>query len=535
MFRWLLVPLLALALPAQDVKLQVLHTSDTHGHILPEDTYTLQSAPKGWARLATLVRTLRARNPHTLLLDTGDTLQGEPVNYVSLEIQPQLPEPMTAILRSLGCLAMVPGNHDFDWGLERLRQIQNQAGFPFLAANLVDASGKPAFPTHLSIELGGVRIAILGLLSARPPFPGMPGGPAGLRLADPVATARTWIPQLRSQEKADVVIAALHGGLGQAPCTPGDENVALCLAEQVPGLDLILSAHSHQPHAQRHNGIPILQPLPHGRGLGLAELELRKERGRWKLLACNLSLQEPTPDTPQDPEVLALTAPHRAATTRYLDTFATDLQVDLDSRWTRMEDTAVMQLLHEVQRRASQAQITAAASPGSRIFVPKGPTSVRQFWAFQPYEDRLARIRITGAQLRAYLEHAARFYNFSHQADLYNRNIPPYDFDILGGVDYALDLSRPVGSRVASLRYGGQPVRPDQTFTLALSTRRLANGGGYREAMNWTGEPEWISDKSLRNLLLERVLSRPTLDIPLKNHWRIIPFLDRERVMAQQP
>jgi 2',3'-cyclic-nucleotide 2'-phosphodiesterase/3'-nucleotidase len=174
-------------------------------------------------------------------------------------------------------------------------------------------------------------------------------------------------------------------------------------------------------------------------------------------------------------------------------------------------------------------------SPGSRIFIPKGPTSVRQFFALAPDEDRIARIRITGAQLRAYLENAARFYNLSYQPDLYNREVDPRDFDLLSGVNYSLDLGKPEGQRVATLTYRNEPVKDDQTFTLALLASRLSGRGGYREAAGLKGAAEMVSAVTFRNALLDYVLSKPTLGAAAVNNWRTIPFLDRERVLAQQP
>ena len=107
MLRLLLAFTLALALPGEELKLQVLATADTHAAVMPEDPYTLQAKPKGWARLAPLVRELQARNPHTLLVDAGDTIQGEPIAYVRHRVHPELPDPGTAILNALGAHAMV--------------------------------------------------------------------------------------------------------------------------------------------------------------------------------------------------------------------------------------------------------------------------------------------------------------------------------------------------------------------------------------------------------------------------------------------
>jgi 2',3'-cyclic-nucleotide 2'-phosphodiesterase/3'-nucleotidase len=230
-----------------------------------------------------------------------------------------------------------------------------------------------------------------------------------------------------------------------------------------------------------------------------------------------------------------LTAPLRTATDTYLNTFATNLATDLDGRWTRMEDTPVMHLLHAVARQASGAQITAMTPPGSHLFIPKGVTSVRQFYALFPADHRLCRIRISGRQLRAYLEQTARFFTYSHEPDLFNKGMDPGDFDTLDGCSYALDISRAPGTRVLDLKFQGQPVKDDQTFTLGLTANRLAGAGGYLEAMGWTGEPEFTSAAPFRNLLLAYVLARPTLAPAPDNNWRIIPSLDRERVLAQQP
>jgi 2',3'-cyclic-nucleotide 2'-phosphodiesterase/3'-nucleotidase len=312
-------------------------------------------------------------------------------------------------------------------------------------------------------------------------------------------------------------------------------NPVRCLAEKVPGIDLILAGNGAKAQAVMVAGVPVLQAGAHGQAVGVAELEVRKERFHWKVEKAQLRLEQPRPETESDPQVLELTAALRTETEAYLDTYATSLATDLDGRWSRMEDSALVQLLHTVMRKATGAQLSAAASPGSRIFIPKGPTSVRQFYALAPEEDRVARIRVTGAQLRKYLEHTARFFNLSSEPDLFNREVAPRDYDLVSGVNYALDLSRPAGQRVASLTYRNEPVTDAQTFTLAVSTARLAGGGGFLEAAGFKGEAEVVSQATLRNLLLEFVLSRPTLTIPLAGNWRTIPYLDRERVLAQQP
>jgi 2',3'-cyclic-nucleotide 2'-phosphodiesterase/3'-nucleotidase len=443
----------------------------------------------------------------------------------------RLPEPDMAILNALGANAMAVGGHEFDHGMEKLRAMEDQAQFPWLAANVAFAGdGRRVFTPYVKLDVGGVQVAILGLAAAPPRW----AAPGDLVFQDPVATARTIIPQLRENEKVDMVIVALHGGLGRDSCTD-QENQAWCLASQVPGIDLILAGRSRQLVNTEVNGVPILQAGANGQALGVGDFLFRRGRkGKWELVSHSTRLQQPGPETASDPQVLELTAALRASTETYLNTLATDLGTDLDGRWSRMEDTALMHLLHTVAQRASGAQITALATPGARIYIPKGLTSVRQFYALCPGDERLVRIRITGRQLKAYLEQAARFYNFSHNPELFAKGSGPGEFDTLDGCSYTLDISRPPGLRVVELKVQGQPVKEDQTFTLGLLAGRLASGG-YLEAMGWSGQPEWRSPAPFRNLLLEYVLSRPSLAPAAEDNWHIVPALDRERVLLQQP
>ncbi|WP_026852493.1 bifunctional metallophosphatase/5'-nucleotidase [Geothrix fermentans] len=533
MRHWFWILLIALGLQGQEARIQILGTTDLHGRVMAEDTFTLQPANQGWAKLATLIRRQKALNPDTILVDCGDTIQGEPINYVRNTLRRDLPEPSVAIMNALGYSAMAVGNHEYDFGLDLLREVEGQAKFPFLSANTLTAKGAPAFPAHALVSVGGVRVALVGFTTPRTAALADPRDTAGLTFRDIVAAAREWVPRLREKEKADVVVALVHSGLGKVDGREGDEDEALRLADQVPGLDAILTGHTHQAIQTEHKGIPILQAQAHGRALAVVDLNLRREKGRWRVVASQGRLIRPETDTPVDPEVLSLTAELRAATDRYLDTAATNLLVDLDSRWARMEDTPLMQLIHQVQRQATGAQLSAAASPGARLFIPKGPTSVRQFYALSPYENRVARIRITGAQLKAYLEHAARHYTYSWEPELYNRDVPLHDFDVVDGVAYALDLGKPAGSRVAGLSFQGQPVKPGQTFTLALTTYRLRGGGGYMEAIGFKGQPDLVTEASQRNLILAHVLARPALNPAVPNAWRTIPYLDRERVLNQ--
>ena len=355
----------------------------------------------------------------------------------------------------------------------------------------------------------------------------------GMKFEDIVDSARILVPKIREKEKADVVVVLMHSGFGTLPGQKGDDNAALRLVNEVPGIDLVMTGHTHQPLQTAHQGIPILQPHSHGQALAVGELELRKERGKWRVVGRHGRLETVDLDTVPDPEILALVAPQQKAPDRYLDTFATTLATDLDSRTWRVEDTAVAQLLHTVMKRETGAQLTAVSVGLQRLYVPRGATSVRQFYGLLPYENQVVRIRISGAQLRAYLEHAARHLNFSHLPDLYVKEIPSFDYDVLDGCSYVVDLTKPAGQRITALSVGGQPVQDAQSFTLGMTSYRLYGGGDYLQAMAWKGQPEFVSSQSFRNLLLAHVLFRPTLSVEVPNRWHTVPYLDRVRVYQQ--
>jgi len=480
----------------------------------------------GWARLASAVRAEAPKGGDALLVDCGDALQGSPLAYVQNKMHPASPNPIIGIMNGLGYRAFVPGGRDFGFGASALKNAEAQAGFPFVAANLLDASGRPLFAPYAKVALDGVSIALLGLSAPAPNAPDAKGRPA-IVAKDAIETAAEWVPKLRGKEKADLVVVLMHAGAAAR----GGENAAFALIDAVPGIDAVVAPWPHLPRAALHKGVPVAQPSPDGKSLASITFTLQRHGKQWILKS-----GEPA-DIPLDqalgldPAVLRLAEPLLLETEDYLNTFATRLGNDLDGRWSTVEPTALLQLIHDVQRKATGAQLSAAPSPGAHIYVPKGPTSVRQFYALAPHEDQVARIRITGAQLRAYLEHAAKHFNFSYLPELINRSVPIGDYDTVGGCSYALDISRPPGKRVSGLKHEGRPIEDRQTFTMAVSSRRLAGGGGYMDAIGFDGPAEMTTKETLRNLLLEHALAAPSLNIQVSGDWRTVPSLDRNRVL----
>lgn len=256
----------AAAAAAERVTLTVLATTDLHGNVYPYDYLTGREVQLGLAKAATIIKRVRTTAAHNLLVDCGDTVQGTPLAYVAARFRPHQPHPVIAAMNALGYDAMVVGNHEFNFGLETLWRLKAEAWFPWLAANLSSYyHDSRAFPPYVIREVGGVRVAILGLVTSAVPRWEVAEHYRGYRFHDLLETARRYVPKLR--RRADVVLILAHAGLGREPETgksqarSAEEAVVWDIAEQVPGIDAVIFGHSHSElSGLRVNGALLVQP-----------------------------------------------------------------------------------------------------------------------------------------------------------------------------------------------------------------------------------------------------------------------------------
>src|SRR5688500_9427726 len=200
--------------PAQRVHIVVLGTTDLHGNILPIDYYTDKPDNRGLAKVATLIKQVRKDNPNVVLVDSGDTIQGTPLAYFHNKKNNTPPHPMMLTMSALKYDAMAVGNHEYNFGLKVLEKARSEASFPWLSANTYNTAAKTNYhKPYIIKEVQGVRIGILGLTT-----PGIPNWEntqnyAGLEFRETVSEAKKWVPLLRTEEKADVVVVAMHMGI----------------------------------------------------------------------------------------------------------------------------------------------------------------------------------------------------------------------------------------------------------------------------------------------------------------------------------
>ena len=528
---------LARAAPAT---LTVLHTSDLHGHVDPGDNPRMHDFGEGLARVATAVRAVRAEGRAVLLLDSGDTIEGSPVE--ALVFSGAIPDRGDPIVRAMNLVrydAMAVGNHEFNFGLERLEKSRREARFPWLSANTVGEDGKPAFPPYLVKVVAGVRVGILGLTTKNIPFWEPPAHVAGLRFLDTVETAKRYVPILRGKEKCDAVIVLTHQGFERDLATAREngssaENQAYAIATEVPGIDLLLTGHTHMVIEPRRLGQTwTSQPGRFGNTVTRFDLAFTKSGGRWRVASIegkNLPMKEVRPD----PEIVAAVAPEHEAASKILSTAVATLAMPVSARGARTEDSALVDWLHAVQREQGKADLSfASLLPGSLPDWPAGPLTISQIWEFYPYENTLVTLRATGRQVRQALEAAGRCVSgvsVQEGKPVWQRNpaVWAYNCDTLEGAEYALDPTRPEGRRVLFLKRGGVAVRDEDSFTVALNSYRAAGSSGYGV---WRDCPRLAeSSKPLRDLLIEDARRRGTLALEPDWNWFLAPGLPEGRL-----
>ena len=535
----ILVLLLAIVFVAQSfvperVQITILGTTDLHGNINPIDYYTDKPDNRGLAKVATLIKRVRKEQPNTLLIDSGDTIQGSPLESFHSRKNNVRTDPMMLVMNSLNYDAMAVGNHEYNFGLKVLEKARGEAKFPWLSANTYDKdTQRTHYKPYIVKDVAGVKIGILGLTTPGIPYWDNPPNYAGLEFRDPVAEARKWVTTLRTQEKADVVVIAMHMGLGEdlrtGEASPGQiphENEAISIAKEVPGVDVIFMGHTHRDVPSLYiNGVLLTQANHWGRHLARADLYLQKEPSRWRVYAKSARTM-PTDDRVEpDPEVVKLAEPYDRQTQEWLGRVIAESPEELTAEDARFRDTAILDIVQKVQLEAGKADVSMVASFNQNARIEKGPVTVRDIAELYVYENTLVVLEVTGQQLKDALEHSAKYYTDYQPGktprELINDKIPAYNFDIAEGVTYELDISKPIGSRIQNLRFKGQPLSMTRKLRLATNNYRVNGGGGYTMYKN--APVVYRSSEEIRELMVDWLERHKTIPTKPNNNWSIIP------------
>jgi 2',3'-cyclic-nucleotide 2'-phosphodiesterase (5'-nucleotidase family) len=520
----------------------IVATTDVHGRVMAWDYVRDAAAPGGLSRAATILETLRARYPGQLvLLDAGDLLEGNSFATFYARYDKRQPQPVVDALNALQYDVATPGNHDFDFGVDFLRRAATEATYRYVSANVEDATGTPLFPRTVLLARGPVKVGVTGFTT-----PGVMlwdrtqlAGRARVRR---IAGAATGALARLEGEGADIKIVLIHSGLGGESTYDttgvGPENDAAALATVTPKPDLVIVGHTHREIRDTViNGVHFVQPKNWAQSVSVVHVWLTRERGTpspWRIATIRADLL-PLGTAAELPRFTKrLEAPHQAARLWAATTLGT-VGPGFDARYARAQDTPLLDFINEVQRRKAGAQLSAAAVFDVQAGLPEGEAHLREVAGIYPYENTLRAVRISGQQLREFLEHSARYFRTYDPAaglPIINDSVPGYNFDVVSGVIYNIDLSRPVGQRIRGLAYEGRIVQPTDSFTMAVNSYRQVGGGGY--SMLAGARVVYDKGEDIRELLADEIRRVHMLQSPsyLRPSWGIIPDAARAAVRA---
>ncbi len=510
----------------------ILGTTDMHGRIFPIDYYTNKYDNVGIAKVATLIKDARKNDPDLLLVDSGDTIQGTPLEYIHNRRNNTPPDPMMLAMSALRYDAMAVGNHEYNFGLKVLNKARSEAKFPFLSGNTYDQStGKTHYDPYVLKEVQGVRVGILGLTT--PGIPNWENKPnyEGLEFHETVSEAKKWVPILRDKEKADVVIIAMHMGIEEdlrtgipSPSQVPNENAAVAIARQVAGVDVILMGHTHRDVPDVSvNGVLLTQANRWASHVARVDLYLEKNGG-WQVVAKSARTIPVAEKTKIDPEIAKLGEPYHKETQDWLGRAIGQSTEDLTSQGCRFHDTAIIDLIQRVQLEAGKADVSMAACFNPEAHIPKGPVTVRDIAGLYEYENTLVTLELTGQQIKDALEHSARYFKEYQPGkslnELIDARIPGYNFDMAEGVTYDLDLTKPFGQRVQDLKFKGQPLSPTRKLRVVTNNYRVNGGGGFN--MYKDAPVVYRSSEEIRELIIDWVERSKTVPTKASDNWRIV-------------
>jgi len=541
--------------------LTVMGSTDLHGNLFNWDYYLNREFDDfahndvGLAKISTLVNDVRASvgRHRTLLLDAGDTIQGTPLAYYYAKVEPITRgvhvHPMAAAMNAIGYNAAALGNHEFNYGLQVLRTFERQLDFPLLAANALDvATGLPAFPPYVVKTVwrtGGqpLKVGILGLTNPGIAVWDRAHVDGVLTFPGLVEQALHWVPEIR--RKSDLVIVVAHSGADLSSSlgdqVPFPENCSELLAETVPGIDAILVGHAHVEIPQRIvtnkvTGRPVLltEPLYWGKRLSVMEFDLEHD-GHWELVGSRSSVLS-SASVQEDPRIVRLLRRDHEKVVSYVNANIGTCATAMSAARSRFEDTPALRFINHVQAlevaKSTSLPVLSLCAPFNRAAaIPAGDVSIRDVAGLYIFDNTLVGVRMTGGQLRDFLEESARYFAQvsgpgPFTAAEVSNDVPDYNFDIAHGLaaplTYDIDISAPAGSRIRALSYDGRPVGDSAEFAVAVNNYRQAGGGDFPHV---AGAPVLHNQQQeIRQLLIDWVKAAGSLD-PAEftgSDWRLV-------------
>lgn len=532
----------------------IAYTTDVHGSYFPINYITGQPAEGCLAKVKTAVDSIRQSlgQENVLLLDNGDFLQGQPTVYYYNYIDTVSPHISSQIYNYMRYDATTVGNHDIETGHAVYDRWRRQNEMPMLAANVIDVStGKPYFQPYAVFNGGGLKIAVLGMLTPAIPFWLPKVLWDGLKFDDMAESARKWVRHIRENEKPDMIIGLFHSGHDEHKTTGNViENASIKVAREVPGIDAILMGHDHQLYKDDiinvdGDTVKVLNPANNARFLGVLNISADKDKdGKIVTKELTTSIID-VRRFASDPEFLSTFATQQKTIADFVNRQIGTADEDMNVQDAFFGPSSFMTLLHKLQLSISGADISFAAPLSFNAVINKGAVRISDMFSLYKYENMLYVMQLKGKEIKDYLEHSYDLWtrqvipeqphiiNFASDNPSFTDNRlknPSYNFDSAAGIDYTVDVTKPKGERINITKLSdGRCFSSDSIYTVAVNSYR-ANGGGDHftkgagiPAEELPGRIIRATDRDLRYYLIKEIEKNPEIRVSVLTNWRFIP------------
>lgn len=515
-------------------RIVILCTSDVHGHMLSDPSGRIM----GMAGASAVIKEFRRQEKNVIVIDNGDLIQGTPLAQwaISEYEDSGIPNPIISVHNQLCYDAAVLGNHEFNFGIEKLSYIVSESNFPWISANVVRKGTKqPLFgQPYIIREFEGIRIGILGLTTKFVPVWEDPRHIEGVDFLDPIETARHWVPLLKQEEKADIIILAYHGGLERNPETlepigqDHGENQGYRLAKEVNGIDAVITGHQHMLLASKIDDIAVVQPGTGASHVGKITFIVSKtEKGT----TCNIEKQVElisTEGIQPDDQIGTILQTAVTCSEQWLNKKFGETRGDftikdpLNEVW--LKEHPIIEWINRVQMNAAETEISCTALLNPDIKGLGRTISRRDILEVYPFPNTLVVLKLTGIDIKLALEQTASFFTVKNgevgiHSDWTKPRLLSFNYDMWEGIEYIIDITRPPGERVINLRCSGKDIENNKYYHVAMNNYRSSGAGGY----HMFGPDKIVKEIPIEisELLIRDVSENKILHAEVNHNWQV--------------